>query len=61
MVRITGRTNDFFEQRQIFEVSGLEDWDIRDLVLVVDDDGDINECDEDNNEDRWGQIPCLAD
>ncbi|MCB9758438.1 MAG: VCBS repeat-containing protein [Alphaproteobacteria bacterium] len=49
----------------LFEVSGLEEWDIRDLTVTVDggnnapNDGDLYECFEDNNEDRLGRMPCL--
>ncbi|MBK7761092.1 MAG: hypothetical protein IPI35_32730 [Deltaproteobacteria bacterium] len=48
----------------VFEVSGLEDWDIRDLILKVDggndsEDSTENECDETNNEARWGAMVCF--
>ncbi|MCB9741912.1 MAG: VCBS repeat-containing protein [Alphaproteobacteria bacterium] len=48
-----------------FEVAGIGDWDIRNLVLTVDGgnnaegQGDISECNEENNEDELGYQPCL--
>ncbi|MBK9648289.1 MAG: VCBS repeat-containing protein [Deltaproteobacteria bacterium] len=48
----------------VFEVSGIEDWDIRDLILKVDggnesEDSVETECDETNNEARWGAMVCF--
>ncbi|MCB9794888.1 MAG: VCBS repeat-containing protein [Alphaproteobacteria bacterium] len=48
-----------------FEVAGVADWDIRDLVLTVDggnnapNQGDVVECDEENNEDELGRQICF--